>query len=99
MRRDQMASFIARLIDFAADPDHAGAAGPGEALPATPIENEFPCDVDVTNVHYDAIQRLAAANIVDGTGTDGNGRYCFDPAASVTRAQIASFVHDAQVYV
>lgn len=99
VRRDQMASFIARLVDYAADADHAGSVGPGEALPPPPMENQFPCDVDVTNVHYDAIQRLAAANIVEGTGTDSSGRACYGPDGSVTRAQAATFVHDAQVYI
>lgn len=99
VRRDQMASFIVRLIDYAADAAHAGAAGPGEQLPPTPIEDEFSCDVDVTNVHYDAIQRLAAVNIVEGTGADSTGRPCYDPSGVVTRAQMATFVHDTQVYV
>ncbi len=99
VRRDHMASFIARLIDYAAEPTNAGTNGPGQALPSAPANNEFTCDVTIANVHYDNIQRLAAANIVTGTHVNGEGQFCFDPGASVTRAQMAAFLSRARQYV
>lgn len=45
---------------------------------------------DDGNIHEDAINRLAAAGVVSGCG---DGRYC--PAASVTREQMAAFLHRA----
>jgi hypothetical protein len=98
VHRDQMASFIARLLDYVADEDHAGPEGPGQRLPAAPAENQFPCDVDPSSVHYESIQRLAAAGIVDGTGTNGAGEACFDPGGTVTRAQMATFISEAEGY-
>lgn len=98
VKRDQMASFIVRLLDYVADDDHAGPDGPGQALPALPAEDLFPCDVDRSNVHYESIQRLAAAGIVEGTGTNADGEACFNPGANVSRAQTASFVREAEGY-
>lgn len=45
---------------------------------------------DNGNIHEDAINRLAAAGVVSGCG---DGRYC--PGASVTREQMAAFLHRA----
>ncbi|MGI8983633.1 MAG: SBBP repeat-containing protein, partial [Acidimicrobiales bacterium] len=56
VRRDKMASLIVRMID---DID-AGL------LPAADGSNAFNCDVDATNVHFQAIQRLARAGVVLG---------------------------------
>lgn len=60
--RAQMASFIARLIDYVAIRTPSTTDG----LPAAPSTNAFPCDV-APGTHYESIQRLAAAGIVDGT--------------------------------
>lgn len=98
VRREQMASFVARLLDYVSDEDHAGAEGPGPPLPAAPGTNQFPCDVNPVSAHYDAIQRLAAAGIVQGTGTDAGGEACFDPGREVTRGQAATFMWKALVH-
>ncbi|MEX0658081.1 MAG: S-layer homology domain-containing protein [Egibacteraceae bacterium] len=84
VRRDQMASFIARLIDH---------AKPG-LLPAASGANPFPGDVTEDNTHFDAIRRLAAAEIVLGLGGDEYG-----PSQSVRRDQMASFIHRAIAFV
>lgn len=101
VKRDQMASFLARLIDYAAseesDPDPQDGIE-AKALPVAPKESRFPCDLDASNVHFNNIQRLAAANIVEGTGLDSSGRACFDPNGNVTRAQMASFIDATMRY-
>lgn len=89
--RDQMASFIARLVDYVA----LRTPSTTDGLPAAPATNAFPCDV-VPGAHFDSIQRLAAAGIVKGTGNDAEGEACFDPGRPVTRAQMASFIATAQ---
>jgi hypothetical protein len=99
VQREQMASFIARLIDFAAEVDNAGSSGPGRELPPPPTDNQFPCDVSTTSTHYDNIQRLAVAGIVDGTRVNDAGNFCFDPGIAVTRSQMAAFLARAQQYV
>jgi hypothetical protein len=76
VRRDQAASFIARLVD----------AGPA-TLPAG--DGSRFTDLD-GNVHADAIRRLAAAGIVRGRTAS-----LFDPAASVTRGQMATLLLEA----
>ena len=90
VRRDQMATFIANLVDYVAERT-PGADG----LPAAPGANEFPCDVSSGSPHYASIQRLAAAGIVKGTGSSAAGE-CYGPGGSVTRAQMASFIANAQ---
>lgn len=89
--RAQMASFIARLIDYVA----IRTASTTDGLPAAPSANAFPCDV-APGTHYEAIQRLAAAGIVDGTGDNADGEACFEPGRPVTRAQMAKFIAEAQ---
>ena len=84
VRRDQMASFIARMIDH---------AKPG-LLPAASGDNPFPCDVDEGNVHFDAIRRLAAAGVVQG-GPGQLSDDCYGPGQEVRRDQMASFIHRA----
>lgn len=90
VRRDQMATFIANVIDYVAERTPAD-----DGLPAAPSANQFPCDVSPDNTHYANIQRLAAAGIVKGTGSTAAGE-CFDPGGSVTRAQMATFIANAQ---
>lgn len=84
VRRDQMASFIARMIDH---------AKPGLLPPATGA-NPFPGDLTETNAHFDAIRRLAAAGIVQG-GPGGLPTDQYGPGQSVRRDQMASFIHRA----
>lgn len=98
VQRAQAASFIARFLDYAGDEDHAGAEGPGTAVPAAPADNQFPCDVSPTDVHYENVQRLAAARVIEGTGTNDEGEGCFDPGANVSRGQIASMLWRALGY-
>jgi hypothetical protein len=83
VRRDQMASFIARLIDHV-DPALLPA---GEADP-------FPCDVSSANAHFDNIRRLAAAGVVLG-GPGGLANTCYGPEQVVQRDQMASFINRA----
>jgi subtilisin family serine protease len=71
--RAQMASFIARLLDRS-----------GTQLPAGGAQRFS--DVPAGNVHREAINRLAAAGIVQGQGTT------FSPNGLVTRDQMASFL-------
>jgi pimeloyl-ACP methyl ester carboxylesterase len=93
--RAQMASFIARLIDTAAEltPDGSGVS----ALPAHDGTNRF-VDVPTTNVHLANINRLAAAGIVVG-GPGGGPPDWYGPTLPVSRAQMASFVARALSYV
>lgn len=88
VRRDQMASFIARTIDSAA---------PG-ALPAAPPGHRLGCDVGLHNVHFDSIQRLAAAGVVLG-GPGGTSADCYAPAQAVRRDQMAAFLERAIEHV
>ena len=88
--RGQMASFIARLIDYVAE----RTASTTDGLPAAPSGNAFPCDVEA-GVHFDSIQRLAAAGVVGGTGTNAGGQACFAPDRPVSRPQMATFILNA----
>ena len=88
--RGQMASFIARLIDYVAE----RTASTTDGLPAVPSGNAFPCDVEA-GAHFESIQRLAAAGVVAGTGNDAGGQACFAPARPVTRPQMATFILNA----
>jgi hypothetical protein len=80
--RAQMASFLARFIDNAAE------RGDANGLPAD-APRAF-TDVDPANPHAQAIARLADAGIVQGRG-DGT----YDPSGRVTRDQMASFIRRA----
>ena len=76
--RGQMASFVAQTLD---------AAGYQDRL-SDGATNRF-SDID-NNVHKRNINRLADADIVEGTG---GGRY--SPNASITRQQMATFIVEA----
>jgi hypothetical protein len=80
--RAQMASFLARFID------HAAERGDANGLPAE-APNTF-SDVHPDNPHATAIARLADADIVQGRG-DGT----YNPSGRVTRDQMASFIRRA----
>src|SRR3954451_7882818 len=98
VRRDQMASFIARSIDKANElADPAGPDAPLNALPATGPDtfSDVAGDVHETNIN-----RLADANIVLGLSAPqcaalGVPSPCYGPAQPVTRAQMASFINRA----
>jgi hypothetical protein len=81
--RASMASFLARMLD---DID------PGLLLAAP--GNAFPCDVGADDPHFDAIQRLARAEVVLG-GPGGSDPACFGPDQLVERGQVASFLNRA----
>jgi hypothetical protein len=74
VRRDQMASFVARSIDIVPDDVYA--------LPRSGQGFD-----DVSGVHAHNVERLEAAGVVEGRE---DGKY--EPARSVTRGQMASFV-------
>ncbi len=90
VRRDQMATFIARMIDKAKALDVDGSL---KALPAYDSNNRF-SDVPAGSVHAPAINRLAAAGIVAG-GPGGRPATQYGPGLDVTRAQMASFINRA----
>lgn len=78
VRRDQMASFIARSLERA-----------GVELPE-PTGERF-TDVPAGSTHDAAIHRLAAAGIVQG-GAGGLPESAYGPGLSVRRDQMASFL-------
>ncbi len=84
VQRDQMASFVVRMIDSIAP----------ASLPAVAPGDRFGCDVDRSNVHFDAIQRLAAAGVVVG-GAGGTASDCYSPSQTVRRDQMTSFLKRA----
>ena len=77
--REQMASFIVRLVQ------KSGGTLPNAAADAFTDDNG--------SIHQPAINRLAAAGILDGKG---GGLY--DPTGAVTRGQMASFIVQAYEY-
>ena len=92
--RDQMASFIARLIE---------SVDPGALDEASDGDNAFPCasnpsDLTTANVHYEAIQLLADADIVVG-GPGGLPSDCYGPERAVTRAQMATYINRAEDFL
>ena len=92
--RDQMASFIARLIE---------TVDPGALEQGSDDVNAFPCasnpaDLTMANVHYEAIQLLADAGVVLG-GPAGLPSDCFGPELAVTRAQMATYIHQAEQFL
>jgi hypothetical protein len=77
--REQMASFLARLL-----------AESDVALPANPRDR---FEDDDGSVHEGSINALAELGLVQGKGDrNGNGRDEFDPASPVQRDQAASLV-------
>lgn len=85
--RGQMASFLARMIDYA-------GAHPGGGTPARPLGSDVITafdDVPSRSPHASAIGRLAAAGIVAG-GPGGLPATSFAPGQRITRAQMASLL-------
>ncbi len=89
--RAQMASFIARVIDYVA----VRTPSDSDGLPAASTANAFPCDVSA-GAHFASIQRLEAAGVVRGTNDNAEGEACFEPNRPVSRAQMATFLVAAQ---
>jgi hypothetical protein len=90
VRRDAMASFIARLIDKA---DELDTGDNIRTLP--PFDGEVtPTDVSPSSVHAQSIDRLFEAGVVAG-GPGGRPRTEYGPSLEVTRAQMASFIRNA----
>ena len=94
VRRDAMASFVARLIDKADELDTGeeirGLAPFDGTLDAT--------DVGSDNVHREGIDRLLAAGILKG-GPQGRPSTEYGPELDVSRAHMASFVVQALAYM
>jgi hypothetical protein len=88
VRRDQMASFIARAIDYV----HNGEVD-GSAPPQSEGADYF-TDLFAANTHSDAIGALADAAIVVGYGDDTYG-----PRDLTRRDQMASFIMRALDYI
>ena len=86
--RGQMASFIARELDTAGRLD---AGGRVDDLAPFDGRNTF-TDVGPSNVHREAINRLARAGIALG-GPNRLAANQFAPDMAVTRAQMASFLN------
>lgn len=87
--RDQLASFVAGLIDKA-DPTILGNVPADDPFPCPSNPNEIP----EGSVHRDAIHRLAAAGVVRG-GPEGRPSDCFFPNLAVTRGQTSSYLFEA----
>lgn len=94
VRRDAMASFIARLIDKADELDT------GEEIQGlAPFDGTLdPTDVRSDNVHRENIDRLVEAGIVKG-GPQGRPSNEYGPELDVNRAQMASFIVQALAYM
>jgi hypothetical protein len=93
--RQEMASFIARLIDAAVA--RAAEEGTIAGLPDHDGTNRF-TDVAQGNVHLGAINRLAAVDIVLG-GLGGASADRYGPAEPLSRAQMASYVERALAFM
>jgi hypothetical protein len=83
VRRDQMASFVARTLD---------AADGAQPLPAADDADAAFADID-GNVHGDNIRRLQAAGIVEGRSAEE-----YAPDVEVRRDQVATFALRAAAY-
>ena len=82
--RGQMASFVLNAIN---------AAGSGEELPATSGGDRF-TDLAQDETHRPSINKLAELGIIKGTG---GGK--FNPQATITREQMATFVTQAARFI
>lgn len=94
VRRDQVASFISRMMDTAVALDTTGGL---TALPAADDASDF-TDVDDSNVHAEAIDRLFQAGIVNG-GPSGLPADRYGPALGTTRGQMAALINRALGYL
>lgn len=92
--RAQMASFLARVIDYAAR--HPGS-GPRARPLGTAAPHRF-TDVPRRSPHAKAISRLADAGIVTG-GPGGLPPRSFGPRQRISRAQMASLLARTVAYI
>ena len=88
--RGQMATFIANLIDYAAED------GETQSLPEYDGDNQFSDAAD--SVHVANINRLAQAGIVQG-GPGQRPASEFGPNLAVRRDQMATFLNGAQEFM
>lgn len=93
IRRGQMATFIARLLDAADDRDRGNQI---QDLPGYDGSNQF-SDVPNNFIHVDNINRLADAGVVNG-GVAGRPATTYSPNDLVSRAQMASFINRAAAF-
>ena len=91
VRRGPMASFIARMLDAAERLDA------GDRIRPLPSAQPRFSDVPPTDLHATAIDRLAAAGIVQG-GVGGRPATTYSPELGVTRAQMATFINRAVAF-
>jgi hypothetical protein len=97
VKRGQMASFIARLLDAAEERDrNDGGDSQIQELGDYDGTNEF-TDVPDNDVHVATINRLADAGVVKG-GVAGEPETLYSPDDRVTRAQMASFINRAAAF-
>jgi hypothetical protein len=93
VRRDSMATFLARMIDEADRLDTGD-----EIRPLAPFDGTVDAtDVGSGNVHRQSIDRLVAAGIVRN-GPEGRRGDQYGPELPVNRAQMASFLVQALAY-
>jgi hypothetical protein len=92
VRRDQMATFVARAID-----EMNRLVAPGKNLHELPIDeddDDFWDDVAPGSTHHQNIGRLFEAGIVNGTDNR-----TYNPSGAVTRAQMATFINRSEAFV
>lgn len=92
--RAQMASFLARMIDYVTS--HGGSGTPGHVLPRG-APTTF-TDVRANSAHAKAIGRLAAAGIISG-GPGDLPASKFGPQQAITRAQMATLLDRTVTFV
>ena len=88
VRRGQMATFIANMIDRANAFDAPAAPNLPDLPTAAASQDRF--TDDEATVHENNINRLAQANIVQGQSASA-----FNPEGEVSRAQMATFIAEA----
>ena len=92
VRRGQMATFIANMIDRANVFDAPGNPNLPDLPTAAASQDRFTDDEG--SVHENSINRLAQAGIVQGTSASA-----FDPEGEVSRAQMATFIAEALEFI
>lgn len=90
--RAQMATFIANMVDKAGELDSGADARTIPDLPASPPDAFT--DDENTGGHENNINRLAAADIIQGTGGT-----TYNPTGPVSRAQMATFIAEALEFI
>ena len=91
VRRDQMASFVARSID---ELNRLETGSKLRDLAKDDDNDTFFGDVDNSNVHKQNINRLFEAGIVKGSD-----EFNYNPSGPVTRGQMATFINRSEQYL